>query len=100
MKFYVRLIYLSTLLHEDDETKGRLRTDINETWKTIYEYLGKNKDNPLDDDDFLFNHWIMYFTYDRSQSDVYAEFLLKKKFTAKNVLSGNISIKEISNDKK
>jgi hypothetical protein len=95
-----RLIYLSTLLHEDDETKGRLRTDINETWKTIYEYLGKNKDNPLDDDDFLFNHWIMYFTYDRSQSDVYAEFLLKKKFTAKNVLSGNISIKEISNDKK
>lgn len=90
-----RLIYLSTLLHEDDETKGRLRTDINETWKTIYEYLGKNKDNPLDDDDFLFNHWIMYFTYDRSQSDVYAEFLLKKKFTAKNVLSGNISFKEI-----
>ncbi|WP_259296149.1 MULTISPECIES: DUF262 domain-containing protein [Bacteroidaceae] len=89
-----RLIYLSTLLHEDDETKGRLRTDINETWKTIYEYLGKNKDNPLDDDDFLFNHWIMYFTYDRSQSDVYAEFLLKKKFTAKNVLSGNISIKD------
>lgn len=95
-----RLIYLSTLLHEDDETKGRLRTDINETWKTKEEYLGKNKDNPLDDDDFLFNHWIMYFTYDRSQSDVYAEFLLKKKFTAKNVLSGNISIKERSNDKK
>lgn len=90
-----RLIYLSTLLHEDDETKGRLRADINETWKTIYEYLGKNKDNPLDDDDFLFNHWIMYFTYDRSQSDVYAEFLLKKKFTAKNVLSGNISFEEI-----
>ena len=25
----------------------------------------------------------MYFTYDRSQSDVYAEFLLKKKFTSK-----------------
>ena len=57
-----RLIYLSTLLHEDDETKGRLRRDINETWKTIYEYLGKNKDNPLDDDTFLFNHWIMYLS--------------------------------------
>ena len=90
-----RLIYLSTLLHEDDETKGRLRRDINETWKTIYEYLGKNKDNPLDDDTFLFNHWIMYFTYDRSQSDVYAEFLLKKKFTSKNVLYNKISIEEI-----
>ena len=90
-----RLIYLSTLLHEDDETKERLRKDINETWKTIYEYLGKNKENPLDDDVFLFNHWVMYFTYDRCQSDVYAEFLLKKKFTSKNVLCGNISIEDI-----
>ena len=90
-----RLIYLTTLLREDNETKGRLRRDINETWKTIYEYLGKNKENPLDDDVFLFNHWIMYYTYDRSQSDVYADFLLKKKFTSKNVISGYISIKDI-----
>lgn len=90
-----RLIYLTTLLREDDETKGRLRRDINETWKTIYEYLGKNKEKPLEDDGFLFNHWIMYYTYDRSQSDVYADFLLKKKFTSKNVISGYISIKDI-----
>lgn len=90
-----RLIYLSTLLHESDETKSRLRKDINETWKTIYEYLGKNKENPLDDDVFLFNHWIMYYTYDRSQSDVYADFLLKKKFTAKNVISGILTINDI-----
>ena len=90
-----RLIYLTTLLREDDETKGRLRRDINETWKTIYEYLGKNKENPLDDDVFLFNHWIMYYTYDRSQSDVYADFLLKRKFTSKNVISGRISVKDI-----
>lgn len=90
-----RLIYLTTLLREDDETKGRLRRDINETWKTIYEYLGKNKENPLDDDVFLFNHWIMYYTYDRSQSDVYADFLLKRKFTSKNVISERISVKDI-----
>ena len=90
-----RLIYLSTLLHESDDTKSRLRKDINETWKTVYEYLGKNKENPLDDDVFLFNHWIMYYTYDRSQSDVYADFLLKRKFTAKNVLNGLLTIKDI-----
>lgn len=90
-----RLIYLSTLLYEDEQTKAFLRKDINETWKSIYEYLGKNKDNPLDDDTFLYNHWIMYFTYDRSQSDVYAEFLLKKRFTAKNVLSRVLSIDDI-----
>ena len=46
-----RLIYLTTLLREDDETKGRLRRDINETWKTIYEYLGKIKRT----------HWTMMF---------------------------------------
>ena len=90
-----RLIYLSTLLHENDETKSRLRKDINETWKTIYEYLGKNKENPLDDDVFLFNHWIMYYTYDRSQSDVYADFLLKRKFTAKNVLNSILTTNDI-----
>lgn len=90
-----RLIYLSTLLHESDDTMSRLRKDINETWKTIYEYLGKNKENPLKDDDFLFNHWIMYYTYDRSQSNAYKDFLLKKKFTAKNVLSGILTINDI-----
>ena len=90
-----RLIYLSTLLHESDDAKSRLRKDINETWKTVYEYLGKNKENPLDDDVFLFNHWIMYYTYDRSQSDVYADFLLKRKFTAKNVLNGLLTINDI-----
>ena len=90
-----RLIYLSTLLHESDDTKSRLRKDINETWKTVYEYLGKNKEHPLDDDVFLFNHWIMYYTYDRSQSDVYADFLLKRKFTAKNVLNGLLTINDI-----
>ena len=90
-----RLIYLSTLLHESDDTKSRLRKDINETWKTVYEYLGKNKENPLDDEVFLFNHWILYYTYDRSQSDVYADFLLKRKFTAKNVLNGLLTINDI-----
>jgi uncharacterized protein with ParB-like and HNH nuclease domain len=38
-----RLIYLSTLLDEDEDSKNILRKDINESWKTIYEYLGKNR---------------------------------------------------------
>jgi len=48
-----RLIYLTTVLNVDDQLKSRLRKDINEAWKTIYEFLGKNKDNVLDDDEFL-----------------------------------------------
>ncbi len=90
-----RLIYLSTLLNDDTNTINRLRKDINETWKTIYEYLGKNKDNPLEDDDFLFNHWILYFKYERSESESYAKFLLHEKFTTKNVTEGELNLHEI-----
>ena len=90
-----RLIYLSTLLEVEDKTKEGLRKDINETWKTIYEYLGKNKNKPMDDDEFLKNHWIMYFKYDKSESASYAKFLLNKKFTSKNVISKKIDCKNI-----
>ena len=90
-----RLIYLSTLLDVDNNTRARLRKDINETWKTIYEFLGKNKDNPMDDDDFLRNHWIMYFKYDRKESASYAKFLLNKKFTAKNAIKGKVELADI-----
>lgn len=37
----------------------------------------------------------MYYTYDRSQSDAYAEFLLKKKFTVKNPLKGRGMLSDI-----
>lgn len=90
-----RLIYLSTLLNEDINTIARLRKDVNETWKTIYEFLGKNKNNPMDDDDFLRNHWIMYFKYDRKESGSYAKFLLNNKFTAKKASMGEINVSDI-----
>lgn len=90
-----RLIYLSTLIEDDDSSKKRLRKDINEVWKTVYEYLGKNPNNPLKDDDFLFNHWIMYFKYDRSLSEAYAHFLLKEHFTAKAVMLNRIRFNDI-----
>lgn len=90
-----RLIYLTTFIDESESIQRRLSRDINETWKTIYEYLGKNKDKPLDDDDFLRNHWIMYFKYDRKQSAAYAKFLLDKKFTPNNVISGELKVLEI-----
>ena len=59
-----RLIYLSTKLEEDENEKGKLRHCINETWKMVYHYLGKNKENPLDDDLFLRHHFIHYFGYE------------------------------------
>ena len=83
-----RFIYLTTLVVDDknkDYNQERLRKDINETWKTIYEYLGKNKDQILPDDEFLRNHWIMYYKYDRKEADAFSKFLLNKRFNAKNI---------------
>jgi len=85
-----RLIYLSTLLPNSDiEVKNKLRDDVNNAWKTIYEYLGKNPKQIIKDDDFLKNHWIMNFTYDRATSNVYKDFLLKKHFTRDNIIINN-----------
>ena len=89
-----RLIYLSTLL-EDNKESDLLRRDINEAWKSIYEYMGENTNKALDDDSFLKDHWIMYFGYERNKAEAYAKFLLNECFTAKNVLNGKIGLKEI-----
>lgn len=87
-----RLIYLTTLLPDTENDRANLRRDINEVWKKVYEYLGKNNKNPLDDDTFLRNHWIMYFKYDRSKSEAFADFLLNEYFTSKNVLHNDREI--------
>lgn len=82
-----RLIYLSTLLpNNDDEEKNELRCDINNAWKTIYEYLGRNPKNPLNDDLFLQNHCFIYFKFDKNINKKYKEFLLNKHFTAISIM--------------
>ena len=95
-----RLIYLSTKFDIVDYEKTTLRKLINDSWKSIYHYLGKNKDNPLDDDLFLRNHFLLYFgdivgddIEDRYRirylhirySLYFKDYLLESKFTAKNI---------------
>ena len=82
-----RLIYLSTLLPDEEDDKRQLRRDINEAWKNIYKYLGKNKENLLDDDKFLENHWTMYFTYSRQDAKAFSKFLLNEYFTVDSILN-------------
>jgi uncharacterized protein with ParB-like and HNH nuclease domain len=92
-----RLIYLSTNILENDEVDAKeLRKLINDTWKNIYNCLGKNKENILKDDDFLYNHWILYFKgYNRKESAVFSKFLLKEKFTIRNIKEGKLTGKDI-----
>lgn len=92
-----RLIYLSTKLSEPDPDRAGLRRDVNEAWKTVYEYLGRNPDvdETLGDDEFLYNHWIMSFEYERGEAEAYAKFLLNEHFTVANVLSKKIGFDDI-----
>ena len=83
-----RLIYLTTLYDEHEikpDERNALREKVNDAWKEIYYQLGRNKQNPLNDDDFLVAHWIMYFPYTREKGDDYIKFLLEKKFTPQNI---------------
>jgi hypothetical protein len=92
-----RLIYLSTLfpvLNEGADATT-LRHNINEAWKTVYEYLGKVKDEPLDDDDFLRAHWIMYFVYARDTAGQFSSFLLDEYFTADRVISSALKVSDL-----
>jgi uncharacterized protein with ParB-like and HNH nuclease domain len=93
-----RLIYLTTLLRDYDSGEiETLRKDINNSWKTIYEYLGKNPKKIISDDRFLKDHWIMYFTYDRSVASAEKEFLLSKHFTQQNIFNKhNDTLREIA----
>ena len=84
-----RLIYL-TSLYSDAEVKendrNAIRKNINQAWREVYYQLGRNKLNPLNDDEFLRAHWVMYFKYSRKKGDDYIRFLLDEYFSPKKVL--------------
>lgn len=99
-----RLIYISTKFDVSEDEKETLRRVINNCWKSLYHFLGKNKNKPLDDDLFLVNHFLIYFgkdlvkkkkddtLYRRVASiyrDKYVEYLLEVKFTTKNITGSN-----------
>lgn len=84
-----RLIYLTTILPSENNDNYILRKEINSVWKTVYEYLGKNKDDPLDENEFLRNHWIMYFGFTK-EAEAYSKFLFNTHFTINNVINENI----------
>lgn len=83
-----RLIYLTTLYDPNelkDDDRISLRMKIDDAWKEVYFQLGRNKNHPLNDDEFLVAHWIMSFPYKREKGSDYIDFLLNQKFTPKNI---------------
>lgn len=108
-----RLIFLSTKFSVDNEEKNKLRATINESWKAVYHFLGKNKLSLLDDDFFLNTHFKISFLpniiekndMDESLSSKmwkyhkeYKEHLLNNIFTIKRmpIIKNNQEISENS----
>lgn len=105
-----RLIYLSTKFETEACEKNQLRSTINQCWKAIYHHLGKNKDNPLDDDLFLLNHFILYFGKDLSNDHSlsarqirrgyrygFKDYLLEEKFTVKSIKTDkSLTLKDVN----
>lgn len=109
-----RLIYISTKFKTGNHEKTKLRKSINESWKAIYHQLGRNKNNPLSDDEFLTTHFLIYHEkamkdyeeykdkgirtpndYLRRSGRNYQDYLLEEKFTPKNVDNNNLSLQEV-----
>ncbi|MCH1908693.1 DUF262 domain-containing HNH endonuclease family protein [Stenotrophomonas sp. Y6] len=93
-----RLIYLSYKIPVEDYERARLRSAINDCWRALYHSLGRNKYKPLDDDSFLFSHYIIYFGRDilDVEADIYVvrrriskidypADLLGRRFVVRNV---------------
>lgn len=83
-----RLIYLTTLYSDDEldpAERKSLRDTVNDAWKEVYHQLGRNKARPLNDDDFLRAHWIMYFKYSRKTGLDYIRYLLDDQFTPQKI---------------
>ena len=56
-----RLIYLTLKFPDlDGHDKASLRKQVNDCWRAIYHSLGRNKENVLDDDEFLACHNCLY----------------------------------------
>lgn len=100
-----RLIFLSTKFRVDQVEKDKLRSVINECWKTAYHYLGKNKKRPLNDDRFLETHFFTYFgqqlldkndeeadsntLWKYREDDYYKDYLLEEVFTSRRLVETN-----------
>lgn len=83
-----RLIYLTSLYSVDELGNGErdsLRKLINDTWKVIYQQLGRGAKLRMRDDDFLKDHWLFTEKYTRAHGLAYKRFLLDEHFIVARV---------------
>jgi hypothetical protein len=101
-----RLIYLSTLAPGADSEpekvtskstpeQRKVRANVNAVWRTVYEELGRDPNESLDDDEFLRAHWILFFGYDKDEADPLTRFLLNWHFTTERLDKHELKLTDI-----
>lgn len=90
-----RLIYLTTKLSEPDYEKDSLRHSINECWKSMYHFLGKDIKKRLSDDEFLYHHYVLHFKTPpekKAEPEEVSHFEEQMYFTLKNGIPGSFAL--------
>ena len=77
-----RLLYLIALINaRDNGEQQEPRKNINKQWAEIYRNLGKDIEHPLNDDEFLKDHWLVYYGEpNKGKKEPYKSSLLDYKF--------------------
>jgi len=110
-----RLIFLSTRLGVDPIERQKVRSTVNESWKTVYHYLGRSQRNPIRDDLFLMIQCTYYYCdsllargdvdraiYRRTlrmmhgDEEYFKQYLLETVFTSRNINLGKESSDGVS----
>jgi hypothetical protein len=98
-----RLIYLTTMIRRPANDAGTgeqyrtgLRTAVNSTWSDIYNWLGRCGKTPLDEDEFLRTHSLVYFKADTSEGAWLENILFKTQFSVASATGGTLTAGELT----
>lgn len=100
-----RLIYIATVLaspdHVDkadaDRKKGHLRDNVNAAWSDVYSWLGREGKTPLDEEEFLRTHSMIYFRVDTGEQGWLEKLLFRDRFAVARALEGDLDFTELTN---
>jgi hypothetical protein len=98
-----RLIYLTTMIRSaaidagtGEQYRAGLRTAVNSTWSDIYNWLGRCGKTPLDEDEFLRTHSLVYFKADTSEGAWLENLLFKTQFSVTSATGGTLTGDELT----
>jgi hypothetical protein len=99
-----RLIYIATVLaspdqadkDESDRQRSRLRDDVNAAWSDVYSWLGREGKTPLDEEEFLRTHSMIYFRVDTGEQGWLEKLLFRDRFAVSRALEGDLNFAELT----